>query len=155
MTSGTAKTVKQYLDELPPERRAVVAAMRTLIRKHLPKGYVEGLAWGAIGYSVPLKVLPDTYNGHPLCYVAIAAQKNYYSLHLMGLYGDAAGTRRLEAAFKKAGKRFDMGKACLRFRSLDDLPLEALSAAIASVPMPAYVARYQAISNRTRSRAST
>ena len=105
------------------------------MKKHLPKGYKEQIGWGAITYAVPLKMLPDTYNGEPLCYAAIAAQKNYYSLYLMGVYGDPKQSKWLADEFKKRGKKLDMGKSCLRFKSLDDLPLDVVGEVIASTPM--------------------
>ena len=77
MFQGKAKTVAEYLDALPPERRAVVNKVRSLVKKHLPKGYKEGMGWGVITYSVPMTILPDTYNGEPLCYAAIASLKNH------------------------------------------------------------------------------
>ena len=99
--------------------------------------------WGAITYQVPLERCPDTYNGQPLCYVALAAQKHYLSLYLMTVYGDPAAKKQLESAFKSAGKKLDMGKACLRFRSLDDLPLDAIRRIIAATPVDRYVAAYE------------
>lgn len=150
MVQSAKSTVKQYLDELPPDRRAVVRAVRQLIRRNLPKGYVEAIGWGVITYHVPLSVLPDTYNGQPLCYAALAAQKNYYALYLMTVYGDTARNKAFKDAFKKGGKKLDMGKACVRFKSLDDLPLDAIGREIASVPMKAYVARYLASRKLTR-----
>ena len=135
--------VEEYLAALPPERRQVVAKLRALIRKNLPKGYEEAFNWGAITFQVPLKRCPDTYNGQPLCYVALGAHKNYFSLYLMTAYGDRGKRAQLENAFTSAGKRLDMGKACVRFRSLDDLPLDAVADIIASTPVDAYVAAYQ------------
>jgi len=148
MVQSQAKTVAAYLQELPPERREVVAAVRKLVLKHLPKGYEEAMAFGMIGYGVPLARYPDTYNGQPLCYAAIAAQKNYYSLYLMSVYADSAEERALRAAFAKAGKKLDMGKSCVRFRRLADLEMEALGEAIAAVPVDEFVARYEASRGR-------
>lgn len=144
MVQSRAKTVAAYLKELPPERREVVAAVRKLVLAHLPKGYEEAMAFGMIGYGVPLARYPDTYNGQPLCYAAIAAQKNYYSLYLMSVYADSAEERALRQAFAKAGKKLDMGKSCVRFRRLVDLEMEALGKAIAAVPVDEFVARYEA-----------
>lgn len=149
MAKRTAATVQEYLASLPPERREVIAAVRELIRRHLPAGYQEAMAAGMITYEVPLARLPKTYNGHPLWYAALAAPKSYCTLHLMAAYGDAALYRQLQEAFKAAGKKFDMGKACLHFRSLDDLPLEAVGRVIAAVPMETYVARYEASRQKT------
>jgi hypothetical protein len=146
---GQAKTVGEYLASLPEERRAVVGRLRSLVKKHLPEGYKEQMGWGVITYAVPLTILPDTYNGEPLCYAAIAAQKNYYSLYLMGVYGNAAKTKRLSDAFRQSGKKLDMGKACLRFKSLDDIPLDAVGEVIASTPMDKYVEIYKAGRKKT------
>lgn len=143
--SARPSTVAGYLSALPAEQRDVLTKLRQLIRKHLPKGYEEATNWGAITYQVPLKRCPDTYNGQPLCYVAIAAQKNYLSLYLMTVYGHAAKKKQLRDAFADAGKKLDMGKACVRFRALDDLPLDAVADIIASVPVDAYVAAYEKI----------
>ena len=142
MFSNKAKTVTEYLDALPEDRRAVVSNLRSFVRKHLPKGYKERIGFGAITYAVPESKLRDTYNGQPLCYAAIAAQKNYYSLYLMSAYGDPKEAKRLADGFKKHGKKLDMGKSCLRFKSLDDLPLDVVGEVIASTPVDAYVQMY-------------
>ena len=144
MVTSKPQTVAGYLASLPPARRKVVAAMRSQIRKHLPRGYAEAFRWNMITYEIPLSRYPDTYNGQPLGYVALAAQKNYYALYLMGTYADARAAASLTAAFKKAGKKLDKGKACLRFRSLDDLPLPAIGKAVASTTPAKYIARYEA-----------
>ena len=150
MFQGKAKTVAEYLDALPPERRAVVSKVRSLVKKHLPKGYKEGMGWGVITYAVPLKVLPDTYNGQPLSYVAIAALKNDYAVYLMNVYSDAKKAKWLAGEFKKRGKKLDMGKSCLRFKALDDLPLDVIGEVIASTPMDQYIEIYRASRKVTR-----
>jgi hypothetical protein len=147
---GKAKTVTEYLDALPPERRQVLAKMRTVLKKHLPRGYVEAMNWGAITYAIPLKVFPETYNGQPLCYAALAAQKHYCSLYLMGIYGDTKKTKQLADAFKTRGLKLDMGKACIRFKTLDDLPLDAIGDLVASIPPARYIEVYRAARTMTR-----
>ncbi len=139
MASSNATTVEAYLEELPTERRAVVAELRQLILDHLPEGYEEQMRWGMISYEIPLAVHPDTYNKQPLLYLSLAAQKRHYALYLMGAYGDREATERLEAAFQKAGKKMDMGKSCLRFRSLEDVPFEALAQEIARLSPQAFI----------------
>lgn len=134
MARSDAKTVTAYLKELPAERRAVIAAVRGVILKNLPKGYVETMNWGMISYEIPLERYPDTYNKQPLSYAGLAAQKNFYAVYLLGVNGNPAREKVLADAFKKLGKRMDMGKACLRFKSLDDLPLETIGKLIASMP---------------------
>ena len=145
MFTNSAKTVAEYIDALPPDRQGVVRKMRSFVKKHLPKGYKEQIGFGAIAYSVPLAVLPDTYNGQPLCYAALAAQKNYYSLYLMNVYGDPKKKQWMADQFKKRGKKFDMGKSCLHFKTLDDLPLDVVGEVIASTPMEAYVEQYRLV----------
>ncbi|HEX5633088.1 MAG TPA: DUF1801 domain-containing protein [Gemmatimonadales bacterium] len=150
MASIPATTPEEYLEQLPEDRRAVVATLRRTVKRHLPKGYVEGAGWGMLTYSVPLAQSGPTYNGQPLCYVAIAAQKNHYSLYLTGAYMDAGLTRQVQDAFTRAGKKLDMGKSCVRFKSLDALPLDDLGAVIAAVPVDEFVKRYQAIHAGTK-----
>ena len=144
MAQSKAATVDEYLAELPEERRAVVTRMRDLIRKNLPKGYQEEVGYGVICYVVPLSRYPDTYNKQPLSYAALGAQKNYNALYLTGVYGDGAQASWFREAFEKAGKKLDMGKSCVRFRALDDLPLDVIGEAIARVPPEQYIAIYEA-----------
>jgi hypothetical protein len=143
MVMSKATTVADYLAELPADRRKTIAAVRASVRKSLPKGYKESIGYGMICYSVPLSTYPDTYNSQPLCYAALAAQKNYCALYLMGVYGDAAQTKALKDAFRKAGKKLDMGKSCVRFKTADDLPLDVIGKTIAATPVKAFIAMYE------------
>jgi hypothetical protein len=140
MASSQAATVAAYLAELPADRRAIVSAVRTVVNKHLPKGYVEVMSWGMITWEVPLRVAPDTYNGQPLGYAALAARKGSYSLYLMGAYAFPDVLKALQDGFASAGKRLDMGKSCVRFKTLEALPLDVIGKAIASVPLKTFVA---------------
>jgi hypothetical protein len=110
MAKSNASTVQEYLDELPGDRRPVVEAALKAILKPLPKCYREAMNWGVINYEVPLERFPDTHNGHPLTYVALSAQKNYYVLDMMSAYRDPKLLAELQDAFKKADKKLDMGK---------------------------------------------
>jgi uncharacterized protein YdhG (YjbR/CyaY superfamily) len=134
MKAKSASTVPDYLAQLPEDRREVVEQVRAMVLKNLPKGYRETFAWGMISYEIPLERYPDTYNKKPLCYVALAAQKNYYALYLMGAYAKPGQPEALAKAFAAAGKKLDMGKSCLRFKKVDDLPLDAIGRIIADVP---------------------
>ena len=145
MAQSSATTVDAYLAELPAERRAVVSAVRDAVRRHLPEGYEEAMAFGMIGYGIPLSRYPDTYNKQPLAYVAIAAQKNYYSLYVMSAYTGSEDERDIKAAFAKAGKKLDMGKSCIRFKRVEDIPLEEIGRVIGRTPPDAYIARYEAV----------
>jgi hypothetical protein len=143
MTSTRAPSVKDYLETLPAERRRVIAKVRGLVRKHLPKGYRETLSWGSITYEIPLTRYPDTYNQRPLCYIGLAAQKNHYALYLMCAYMDPDVLEMLKTGFKKAGKKLDMGKSCLRFKKLEDLPLDTIGKVVGSVTPAAYIKLYE------------
>jgi len=140
MVSSKATTPAAYLASLPPDRRKVIAAVRSLIRKRLPKGYVEAMNWGMLSYEVPLKRFPDTYNKQPLLYLALAAQKGNYALYMTGLANSKAQIARLAAAYKAAGRRFDMGKSCLRFKSLEELPLDVIGDIVASTSVEQRIA---------------
>lgn len=152
MATSGARTVDAYLEELPAERRAVMREMVALIRRSLPAGYEEGVGYGMIDYVVPLSRFPGTYNGQPLCYAGLAAQKNHYSLYLMCACGDAEQARRLRDGFAREGKRLDMGKACIRFKSLDDISLDAVSRAVAFQTADQYVASYQTLRSARKPR---
>jgi len=134
-----AKTVAEYIASLPEDRRGAIKAVRDVVKKHLPAGYQEGMDYGYIGWSVPLSVYPDTYNGQPLCYAALASQKNHMALYLMCAYAEGPIKQRLVKGFKEAGKKLDMGKSCIRFKQLEDLPLDVVAEVTAAVPMKKYV----------------
>ena len=141
-------TVPEFLDQLPPARRREVDRLRTLIRRHLPAGYEEVVSKRMLVYQVPLARCPDTYNKQPLWYVALASEKSSLSLHLMSIYGDAAQAERLKTGFQAAGKKLDMGKACIHFKTADDLPLEVIGQVVASMPLDRWVAIAQAARRR-------
>ncbi|HET9453630.1 MAG TPA: DUF1801 domain-containing protein [Gemmatimonadaceae bacterium] len=139
-----SRTVEQYVAELPNERRAAIEAVRKVIRKHLPRGYEEQLRSGMISYEIPLARFPKTYNKQPLGYAALAVQKNYNALYLMGAYAIPAQVRKLRDAFTRAGKKLDMGKSCVRFRTPEDLELDAIADAIAAIPPDEFIALHEA-----------
>ena len=134
MQNKSATTPEQYIDDLPADRREAIAKVRSVVKKNLPKGYAEFVSWGMLNYGVPLTKFAKTGNGQPLCYAALAAQKNYCSLYLMSVYGDKKQEARLRDGFAAAGKKLDMGKSCLRFKTADDLPLDIVGEVIAAIP---------------------
>ncbi len=97
--------------------------------------------WGMITYQVPLKTYPDTYNSQPLMYAALASQKNHMAVYLMGIYSAEGSRREFETAYKATGKRFDVGKSCVRFKKLDDLPLPLIGDTIAGMAVEEFVER--------------
>jgi hypothetical protein len=143
MVQSKATTVEEYLEELPEDRRKSIAEVRKVLQKSLPKGYEEMIGWGMIAYCVPLEKYPDTYNKQPLCYVGLAAQKNYNALYLMGAYATSKQEQALRDAFKKAGKKLDMGKSCVRFRTADDLPLDVIGDIVGRVPPEQWIKIYE------------
>lgn len=147
-----AKTVQEYLAGLPEERRHAIETVRETILKQLPEGYREVMNWGMIAYEVPLAAYPDTYNGQPLMYAALASQKNHMAVYLSGIYADDEAREAFEKAYRATGKRYDVGKSCVRFRRLDDLPLEVIGDAIAMLPLDDFVQSYEAGREAARGR---
>lgn len=148
MTPKTAPAVAAYIAKLPAARRQELERVRSVVRKHLPAGYEETLARGMIVYEVPLAKYADTYNGHALWYAALAAEKNYLSLHLMTVYGSPALAQRLRDGFNAASKKLDMGKACIRFHTADELALDTIAEVVASTPLERFVAIAKAARRR-------
>ena len=136
---SSSTTVASFLDELPEERRREVKRVRKVLRRHMPKGYQEVISKNMLVYQVPLEHYSDTYNKQPLWYVALASEKSYLSLHLVNVYGDSKLAQRLRDGFKAAGKKLDMGKACIHFKSTDELPLDVIGEIVASTPLERWV----------------
>ncbi len=143
MVQSNAKSVADYLAELDPARRAEVSKVRDVILANLPAGYSEGIGYGMIAYVVPLATYPNTYNKQPLTYLGLAAQKNYLALYLTCVYCDPRQLAKLKAAFKSAGKKLDMGKACVRFKSAEELPLAAIAKLVGGVSVKAFIKAYE------------
>lgn len=138
-----ATTVEAYLDELPADRRGAIERVRRLILDHLPDGYEEVMNWGMITYQIPLETYPDTYNGKPLMYAALASQKRHMAVYLTAIYTDDRAREEFEAAYRATGKRYDVGRSCVRFRTLDELPLEVIADAIAAYPPKTFIERHE------------
>lgn len=136
---SNATTVEQYIDSLPSGQNNAIRKVRKMILDNLPAGYEEAMSWGMISYQVPLEVYPDTYNKKPLIYAALASQKNHMAVYLLAIYADEAKRREFEKEYRATGKRFDVGKSYVRFRKLDDLPLEIIAKAIASIEMDDFI----------------
>jgi uncharacterized protein YdhG (YjbR/CyaY superfamily) len=137
-----ATTVEQYLAELPDDRRKALEQVRKVVLENLSDGFEEAINWGMITYQIPLATFPDTYNKQPLMYAALASQKNHMAVYLMGIYSAERKREHFEAAYKATGKRFDVGKSCVRFKKLDDLPLELIGQTIGSMDVDDVIAVY-------------
>lgn len=136
-----AATIEEYLAELPEDRREAIQTVREVILENLPEGYEEAMNWGMITYQVPLDVYPDTYNKKPLMYAALASQKNHMAVYLTGIYMEEGAREEFEAAYRATDKRYDAGKSCVRFRKLDDLPLDLIGVSIAAYDLETFVKR--------------
>jgi uncharacterized protein YdhG (YjbR/CyaY superfamily) len=145
---SSARTIEKYLADLPPDRREAIGKTRQTILDNLPEGYEEVMNWGMITYQVPLEVYPDTYNKKPLMYAALANQKNHMAVYLTGIYMDENLYREFEEKYRETGKRYDVGKSCVRFRKLDDLPLELIGESIAAIGMDEFIERTKGLSAR-------
>jgi hypothetical protein len=140
-------SVTEYLASLPPDRRAALQAVRKVIRANLDKGYKEGVQYGMIGYFVPHSVYPPGYHcdrDQPLPYLSLASQKNHMALYLFCVYTSEEEQRWFRDAWSKSGKKLDMGKSCVRFKKIDDVPLDVIAALVKRTPVKKYVARYEA-----------
>jgi hypothetical protein len=150
MATSAAATAEEYLAELPEDRREVVRAVRDAIRSNLPRGYAEGMSRGMIAWYVPLERFRDTYNGEPLGLAALASQKGHVSLYLNNVYGDPATEDWFRQRWTAAGKKLDMGKSCVRFRRLDEVPLDVVGDVIARTDVDGFVERYRAVRGSSR-----
>jgi uncharacterized protein YdhG (YjbR/CyaY superfamily) len=139
-----ADSVEQYLAELPDDRRDAIETVRDVIVENLPEGYTEEMNFGMITYSVPLATYPDTYNGQPLMYAALASQKNHMAVYLSGVYADEARRDAFLDKYRETGKRLDMGKSCVRFRRIDDLPVELIGETISGIDVDTFIEVYEA-----------
>jgi len=138
-----ALTVNQWLASVPTERKDAINAVRDAVNEHLPPGYEETVDWGMLAWVVPLATLPNTHNGHPLTLAALGAHTKLMTLYLMTVYSDPKVRREFQIAYKKTGKKLDMGGCCVHFKKLDDLPLDVVGDTIARVGVDQYVERYQ------------
>jgi len=147
-----AATVQGYISELPEERQFAISTVRKIIMENLPEGYEEVMNWGMITYQVPLSDYPDTYNKKPLMYAALASQKNHMAVYLIGIYMDDQTRHSFEAKYLATGKKYDVGKSCVRFRKLEDLPLPLIGEAIAAYSVDAFVNQWKQLRSTMKKR---
>ena len=141
--TGRATTVEEYLAEQSLERREALGEVRRVILDNLPVGYAEVMQYGMISYVIPLDRYPKTYNKQPLAYLSLAAQKRYLSIYLTGVYCDGETESWFVQRYRDSGKRLDMGKACVRFRTLDDLPLDLIGEAVSMTSVEDFIECYE------------
>ena len=143
LVQSNAATVDEYLDELAPDRREVIEKVLAVIRENLPRGYAEGILWGMVCWYIPLERYPDTYNGQPLGIVALAAQKRHSAVYLFSIYEDDELREEFEERYRESGKRMDVGKSCVRFTKLENLPLDVIAWAVSQTGVEERIERYE------------
>lgn len=145
-TRPAAATVEAYLAALPEARRVALSAVRAAIRRALPKGYAEGIQYGMIGWFVPHSIYPAGYHcdpKQPLPFASLASQKSHLAIYLFCTYLDDAQSKWFREAWLATGKRLDMGKSCVRFKRIEDVPLDVVAEAIRRVPVKAFIDFYE------------
>ena len=148
---SNATTVAQYLEELPPDRRAALSTVRDLILSAVDGDIEEGITYGMIGYYVPRRAFPQGYHcnpSQPMPFINLGVQKNYLVLHLLFVYMNPPRLKALQDGFAKAGKKLDMGKACVRFKQVEDLALDAIRELITGTSTSAYLAEIAATTTK-------
>ena len=140
MSGSDSDDVEAYLAGLPGDRRVALHRVREVVLEHLPNGFEESTGFGMITYEVPLATFPDTYNGRPLMYAALANQKRHMAVYLTSVYADPDRLAAFRDAWTATGRRLDMGTSCVRFRSVDDVPLEVLGDIIGGTTVEEFTA---------------
>ena len=151
----TAATPDEYIASLPEDRRESVSAIREAVNKNLPKGFKECIAYGMIGWVVPLETYPAGYHCNPklpLGFMNLASQKNYISLHSLCLYGSTEQLDWFEKEWPKhSSRKLDMGKGCIRFKHMDDIPLDLIGKLAKRVTPKQWIETYEkALASRPR-----
>lgn len=144
-----ATSVAEYLDELPDDRRGDLEVVRESMLAAVPSGVVETLNWGMVSYEIPLERYPDTYNGQPLLFAALANQKRHMAVYLHCIYADPTIRQDFENEYAASGKPMDIGKSCVRFTRLERLPLDAIERAVRRMSIEEYIAAYEASRRRS------
>ncbi|CAN5433047.1 DUF1801 domain-containing protein [soil metagenome] len=144
---SSAKNVKDYLKEIPEDRKEGFSKLRDTILKNLPKGFEEGMTYGMIGYYIPHSIYPPGYHVTPelpLGVVSIASQKNFIALYHMGLYGDPKLLEWFKKEYAANSKtKLDMGKSCVRFKKPDQIPFTLIGELIKKVSVKEFIAQYE------------
>jgi hypothetical protein len=142
-----AKTVQEYLDTLPEERKEAMHALRNAISKNIPKGFKEGMGYGMMGWSVPHSLYPAGYHcdpALPLPFVGLASQKNSINFYHMGIYAEPKLLKWFVAEFPKHTKqRLDMGKSCIRFNKFDDIPVKLIGQLMKKISVKEWIQIYE------------
>jgi len=142
-----ATSVDQYIQELPDDRREAMQKLREAILKNLPEGFSEEMGYGMMGYGVPHSIYPDGYHCDPkqaLPFVALASQKNFIALYHMGIYANPQIYEWFVEEYPKHSKaKLDMGKSCVRFKKMDQIPFKLLGELMTKVSVKEWIETYE------------
>jgi len=147
MMQYDAHTIDAYINQLPEERKTVLTQLRKVIKKNLPEGFVEQINYKMPGYVVPHSVYPKGYHcdtSLPLPFINIASQKNFVAVYHMGMYAHPALLEWFTAEYPKHCKRkLDMGKSCVRFKNMDDIPYELIGQLVQKMTAQQWIEIYE------------
>ena len=149
-----AKTVDQYIKELPAERKEVMSELRKVIKKNLPKGFSETMGYGMMGYCVPHSLYPAGYHckpEDPLPFIGLASQKNFVAVYHMGIYSDPKLLKWFTDEFKRhSTEKLDMGKSCIRFKKPDDIPYDLITELMQKITVDAYIKTVEEVFTKSK-----
>jgi hypothetical protein len=152
-----AATPQEYLDTLPEDRKQAINELRKAILKNLPKGFSEVMAYGMLGYVIPHSLYPNGYHcdpKQPLPFINIASQKNFIAVYHMGMYSDKKLLDWFTKEYPKHSKtKLDMGKSCVRFKKLDQIPFQLMGELASKMTPKQWIEVYEGILNRPRTKA--
>ncbi|HYF30276.1 MAG TPA: DUF1801 domain-containing protein [Chitinophagaceae bacterium] len=151
-----AATPDEYIESLPPDRKAAMSELRKVIKKNLPKGFSESMGYGMMGWAVPHSMYPEGYHcdpSQPLPFMGLASQKNFIALYHMGVYAD----KKLHDWFtkeyaKQCKTKLDMGKSCIRFKKMDDIPYKLVGELASKITPKEWIATYELNMKNARKR---
>ncbi|WP_294287116.1 DUF1801 domain-containing protein [uncultured Chryseobacterium sp.] len=141
-------SVEDYISQIPEERQEIFREIFSTVNNNLPEGFSQGSSYGMVGWAVPLETYPAGYHctpGSPLPFISIASQKNFIALYHMGMYAKPELLDWFVAEYPKYSKRkLDMGKSCVRFKKMDDIPLELLAELSKKMTVEEWIGIYEA-----------
>ncbi len=141
-------TVEEYIDQIPEERKEVIQKLRIVLSKNLPEGFTEEMSYGMIGYVVPHSLYPKGYHCTPklpLPFINIASQKNFVALYHMNLYANKSLMEWFTTEYPKHSKaKLDIGKSCIRFKKLDQIPYELIGELAQKITVDEWIKTYEA-----------
>jgi hypothetical protein len=144
---SSAKTVNDYLNELPEERKPAFLKLRQTILSTIPKGFTEQMGYGMLGYVVPHSIYPNGYHCNtelPLPFVALASQKNFIALYHMGIYANPQLLQWFTTEYPKHSKqKLDMGKCCIRFKKFDQIPFDLITKLMKKITVEEWIKCYE------------